>query len=219
MTKQKQISSLQRVLNTWAIVLILWSLYRTKIFLPEWIDEFIVKPFIFITPVYAYIQRYEKKPFLAQIWLKTKHIAGDIYIGVFLGALFAFSALLANYLRYGSIKLPAELFAGSFIIALLIPFATAIAEEILSRGFILKRLYEDSNNVYSSSFLASILFLILHVPILFTIPGLSGSLIILFLATDFILSLVNSFVYLDRKSLLAPILIHALYNIAIMFYT
>ncbi|OGK16789.1 hypothetical protein A2862_02035 [Candidatus Roizmanbacteria bacterium RIFCSPHIGHO2_01_FULL_38_41] len=214
----KNISPLQQVLNVWAIILIIWSVYRTKVLLPEWFDEFIAKPVVFILPVYIFIKKFEQKPFLQQIWLKIHNSLGDIYISLFLGGVFASSALFANYARYGDFQFAKEFFSNKFLIVLLIPFATSISEEILSRGFILKRLYEDSKNMYSSSFLASILFLILHIPILFTIPGLSGSLLLLFLATDFILSLVNSFIYLDRKSLLAPILIHAFYNIAILLY-
>jgi membrane protease YdiL (CAAX protease family) len=103
-------------------------------------------------------------------------------------------------------------------VLIIITFATAITEEIFARGFILKRLYEEWGNSYSAAFFSSLLFLIIHIPILITNLKLSGNLLLLFFATDFILSLVNSFVFLERKSLVAPILIHALYNIAILFY-
>lgn len=214
----KNISTVQRVLNTWAIVLIIWSVYRTKLALPEWFDELIAKPMVFILPVYISIRKFEQKPFFQQIWLRKKTILTDIYTGLFVGLLFLIAAFFSNYFRTGNTLFIENILSKNLVVAGIITLATAISEEILSRGFILKRLYEDSSNMYSSSFLASILFLVLHIPILFTIPNLSGSLLLLFLATDFILSLVNSFVFLDRKSLLAPILIHALYNFAILFY-
>ncbi|KXK10828.1 MAG: hypothetical protein UZ22_OP11002000589 [Microgenomates bacterium OLB23] len=65
-------STIQRVLNVWAIVLIIWSIYRTKLALPEWFDELIAKPLVFVLPVYYSIIKYEQKPFFEQIWLKKK---------------------------------------------------------------------------------------------------------------------------------------------------
>ena len=96
--------------------------------------------------------------------------------------------------------------------------ATGISEEILSRGFILKRLYEESKNIYTSSFFASVLFFFLHVPILFTNHKLTGDLLLLFMGTDLMLSLVNSFMFLDRKNLFVPIFIHAFYNLSIILF-
>ncbi len=215
----KNVSTLQRVLNVWAIVLIIWSVYRTKLLLPEWFDELIAKPLVFILPVYYSIKHFEQKPFFQQIWLKKKTILTDTYTGVFVGLIFIVAAFFSNYIRLGNLSFIEGVLNTNLVVAGILTLATAISEEILSRGFILKRLYEESSNMYSSSLIASTLFLVLHIPILFTIPNLSGSLLLLFLATDFILSLVNSFIFLDRKSLLAPILIHAFYNFAILFYS
>lgn len=214
----KNPSSLQRVLNIWAIVLIIWSIYRTKLALPEWFDELIAKPLVFVLPVYYSILRYEQKPFFQQIWLKKKTALTDVYTGLLVGFIFLLAAFFSNYIRLGDLSFLDNIFNKNLLTATVLILFTATSEEILSRGFILKRLYEESSNMYSSSFIASTLFLVLHIPILFTIPNLSGSMLLLFLGTDFVLSMVNSFVFLDRKSLLAPILIHALYNFAILFY-
>ena len=64
--KQKT-SPTQKALNVWAIVLIIWALYRAKFRtdLPIWFDEFIAKPAVFILPIYYYISRYEKKNFFS----------------------------------------------------------------------------------------------------------------------------------------------------------
>lgn len=185
--------------------------------MPEWFDEFIAKPLVFVLPVYWYIVHSEKKNFIEDIWLKSKSLSQDIVIGGAMGLLFMGSAFMANVVKHGSFAL-GDFNSQSLILISLVTLATAISEEILSRGFILKRLYEDSKNIYISSFNASILFFVLHIPILFTIPELRGTMLLMFLATDFILSLVVSFMFLDRKSLVAPILIHAFYNLAILMY-
>ena len=97
----KNVSTTQRVLNTWAIVLIIWSVYRTKLFLPDWFDEFIAKPLVFVLPVYLSIKKFEQKPFFQQIWLRKKTILTDIYMGLFIGLIFILAAFFSNYLRTG----------------------------------------------------------------------------------------------------------------------
>lgn len=217
----KKISTIERVLNVWAIVLIVWSIYRTKFHLPEWFDEFIMKPIVFIGPIYFYVKRYEKTDFASSIWLNTKKLFSDVYLGIFIGVLFASSALLSNYIKHGTISFGSTLFATdgrTMVFIFAIALATAISEEILSRGFMLKRLYEESKNMYLASFNASVLFFILHIPILFTNARLSGNVLLLFMTTNILLSLANSFIFLERKSLVLPILIHTFYNIALILY-
>ncbi|MFS8158756.1 MAG: type II CAAX prenyl endopeptidase Rce1 family protein [Candidatus Roizmanbacteria bacterium] len=214
-------SSIQRMLNVWAIILIVWSIYRTKLQLPEWFDEFIAKPMVFILPVYWYINKYEKGNFLQNIGLSKKNLSKNLVFGLLIGMAFAGAGLASNYVKHHGFDFTGTLLAGSpssLIYILLLALATAITEEIVSRGFVLKRLYEDAKNIYSASFLSSILFLILHIPILFTKPDLSGSLILLFLGTDLLLSLITSLLFLESNNLLAAILVHALYNIAIILY-
>ena len=63
----KTVSYTQKVLNVWAVILILWSIYRAKLALPEWFDEFIAKPLIFILPVYLFIRKVEKGNFFSKI--------------------------------------------------------------------------------------------------------------------------------------------------------
>ena len=215
----KTVSRLQSVLNTYGIVLILWSLYRFNLInTPEWFDEFIAKPLVFLLPIIFYIKRIEKKPFLEQLWLKNERISKDLFIGLSIGAIFIISAFIANYIRFEHVSVQQSLISTQFLFVIIITFATAITEEVFTRGFLLKRIYEEWGNMYSSSFIVSILFLVIHIPILMTNLQVSGNVLLLFFATDFVLSLVTSFVYLDRKSLIAPILIHALYNVAILIY-
>lgn len=213
----KKSSRTQQVLNVYGVILIVWSIYRWKVAMPAWVDEFISKPLVFVLPIYILISRLEKKNFFEEIWFNTKKFVSDSALGLTLGSVFIISALFAQYVKIGGINL-SLIDSKNIPLALAITLATAISEEILSRGFVLKRFYEETKNPYLSSFNASLLFLILHIPILFTIPELRGTLLILFLTTDFILSLINSFIYLDRRSILAPILIHALYNVAVLLY-
>lgn len=214
---------IEKVLNVWAIVLILWSVYRVifKTDLPLWFDELISKPLFFLLPVYLFIKRTEKKNFFTAVGLKKKDvISREVLIGVLLGLIFFVAGTVGLFIRQnGFIFDLGNLFQGKNIIYFaLIAVATAISEEILSRGFVLRRLYQQSRNVWISSFFASVLFFFLHVPVLFTSNKITGFLLLEVMAADLILSLAVSFLYINRKSLVAPILVHALYSLSLYLF-
>ncbi len=215
--KQK-ITPTQRALNLWAVILIVWAIYRTYFKMPQWFDEFIAKPLVFVLPVYYYIRTVDKKPFFPSIHLnlKPKVVMGDLFNSLVIGGVFLLTAILAVYIR--SQKL---IFLNHFpglvnlLVIIVMALATGITEEILSRGFVLTKLYEESKNIYTSTFFASVLFFFIHVPILFTDPRINGRTLLMFMTTDLLLSMINGLIFLQRKSLTTPILIHAFYNIIV----
>jgi membrane protease YdiL (CAAX protease family) len=211
---KKAVSPTQKMLNTWAIILIIWSVYRSyfKTDLPIWIDEFVAKPLIFLVPIYYYVSKVEKQSFWKAIDFKTKHIGKDVLVGLGIGiSLLVISTIV--YLTKAPLKPIANLSMVGFYV--LIAFASSFSEEILSRGFVLKRLYAESQNVFQSVFFSSFLFFFLHIPIIFTNPDIRGVMLIQIMLTDLLLSFGVSLIYLQRKDIIIPIIIHALYNIGI----
>src|SRR5690349_20410762 len=83
-------SYIEKVLNVWAIILIVWSVYRAtfKTDLPIWFDEFLAKPLIFLIPIYSFIKKNEKTNFFTSVGLKKKGLWKEILIGLLLGAVF-----------------------------------------------------------------------------------------------------------------------------------
>ncbi len=218
---KKPISHTQKTLNVWAIVLILWSLYRTyfKTELPVWFDEFVAKPAIFLIPVHYFITHVEKNDFLEGVDFISKKFKTDILIGLGAGLLFVVSGLTAYVIRNLAWPPFIDMFTPSILIyTICVALASSITEEILSRGFVLKRLYAESKNMFSSVFLSSFLFFFLHIPILFSDPNMRGSVLIQVMMTDLLLSFAVSFIYLQRRSVIIPILIHAFYNLSIYLF-
>jgi len=208
--KRRGISHLEKTLNIYGIILIVWSLYRFyfKTTQPLWFDEFIAKPAIFVLPVWYFVSRYEKKPFLEGLSIKTKSPLLDIAAGLLIGAVFfVISAFRA--ISHTGISPQIIYWVG-------IALASSITEEIVSRGFILNRLFDNDKNIILSSVYASILFFFLRVPILFVENKLSGQVLVQALLTNFILSLVISLLFLKRRSLPFAIAIHFMY--ALSFY-
>lgn len=215
---KEKITPTQKALNLWAVILIIWAIYRTYFKMPEWFDEFIAKPLVFVFPVFYYIRKIDKKSILGSLYihLKPKLIFDDFLNSLVIGGVFLLTAFLGFYLREKKFILFTNLPGFSnFLLIFLTALATGITEEILSRGFVLKKLYEESKNVYTSTFFSSVLFFFLHVPILFANPKINGNMLLMFMTTDLLLSMINGLIFLQRKSLTAPILIHAFYNIVI----
>lgn len=216
--KDKKITPTQKALNLWAVIIIVWSIYRTYFKLPEWFDEFIAKPLVFVLPVLIYIRRVEKKEVLSSLFINKnfKNFIKEFFISFGVGLILLLTIFLSVYLRFKKVALFDHLpNFNQFGLIVLIALATGITEEILSRGFILKRLYEESKNAYSSTFFASVLFFFLHVPILFASSKINGGMLLVFMATDLLLSMITGLIMIQRKSLIVPILIHAFYNVVV----
>lgn len=217
--KQK-ISSTQRTLNAWAIVLLIWSIYRYyfKTSLPIWFDEFIAKPTVFLLPIYYYIRHYEKGKFFEGVDLKIRDLKGDLGIGLFFGLIFFLTGIGSLIIKKHTVWPFPPIGPVEIISCVVLAFASSFTEEILSRGFVLKRLYEESKNMITSSFFASFLFFFLHVPILFTNDKIWGGMLLQIMITDIVLSLAVSIIYLQRRCVIVPIMIHAFYNVSLYLF-
>ena len=207
------------VYQVWGLILLVWVLYRYYIRFPEWADEFIFKPLIFVIPVAWYVINYEKRP-LESLGLTFKNFFKSVYIGLFYGLLFAVEGLLVNYFKNGTISInPIEAYYQYGIVLLLIlSLATAYSEELLSRGFVFGRIYEEKKNLWYAAILSTLMFVALHIPILVLSLKLTGATMVIFFVTDFLLGLVNAFLYFNTRSLVAPILVHVFWNMTVALY-
>ncbi len=214
-----QPTSLDPIYQLWAWVLLAWSLYRYFIKFPEWADELIFKPLVFAAPVFWYVTKKEKR-LLESVGLTGKNFFTSIYIGIGFGFVFALEGLATNAIKYGKIQInPIASFEqyGLFLL-LFLSIATAFSEELLSRGFLFSRIYEKTKSLPYASFLSTILFVLLHIPILVTSLKLHGTVLILYFLTDIILGLANSLLFFNTGSLVAPILVHVFWNLTVALY-
>ena len=210
--------SVTSVFRVWAWILLAWSLYRYFFHLPEWVDEFIFKPMVFVAPVLWYV-RMKHKESLASVGLTWRNFFPSVYIGLGFGIIFALEGLATHAIKYGKLDVnPIAAFQQYGFFLILLSLATAFSEELLSRGFVFNRLYEKTKNLAYSSVVSSVMFMLLHVPILVTMTKLQGTTLILFLVTDFVLGMANSLLYYNTGSLVAPILVHIFWNMTVALY-
>lgn len=204
----------------WFFIFVVWIVFRVSFRLPEWVDELIIKPLVFVGPVIWFVKFREKRG-MDSLGLGRKNLFADLYLGVGIGLLFALEGFLANYIKYGSFSFaPLIALTGIGLIPfLLISLVTAVSEEILARGFIYNRLNTEYGNQFRAAFISSLLFLLLHVPILFTQLSLTGPSLVVYLVSVFLLGLTNCYLFsLRGNSLVVPILVHLFWNVTIALY-
>lgn len=213
------VSVTEKMYRVWGWVVLVWALYRYFFKLPEWADEFIFKPMVFALPVIWYVRTREKRG-LSSVGLTGKNLFASIYIGLGFGFVFAIEGLFANAIKYGKIEImPIAAFQEYGLgILLLLSAATAFSEELLSRGFVFTRLIEGKKNLIYAAVMSTLMFMVLHVPILAFSLKLTGVVLLMFFVTDFVLGFANALLLYNTGSLVAPILIHIFWNMTVALY-
>lgn len=222
MRKMKAPTATDRVESTyhiWGWIVLVWAFYRYFFRLPEWVDEFIFKPLVFVAPVLWYVKTKEKRS-LHSLGLTNKNLFSSIYIGLGFGFVFALEGLAANAIKYGRLQImPIDAFTQYGMgMLLLLSAATAFSEELLSRGFVFTRLLEGKKGLIASAFLSTLMFVVLHIPILAFSLKLQGVVLLLFFITDFVLGFANALLLYNTGSLVAPILVHIFWNMTVALY-
>lgn len=209
----------KQIYLVWFFIFIVWSIYRVTFRFPEWVDELLVKPLVFVGPVIWFVKFREKRGF-DSLGLGKKNLFHDLYLGVGIGLLFALEGFLANYIKYGTFSFaPIAALSGIGLIPFLIlSFTTSVSEEILGRGFVYNRLYTEGKSQFKAAFVSSFLFLLLHFAILFTNLSLTGPSLVVYVVSVFLLGLTNSYLFTLRGSLVVPILVHLFWNATVALY-
>ncbi len=207
------------VFQFWAWQLLVWSLYRYFFRFSEPVDEFIAKPLVFIVPVILFVLKRDKRP-LSSIGITSSRFFQSMLIGLGFGLLFSLEAMFANVLKYGALKLTPSPVLSLYGVPMLfvLSLATAISEEVLSRGFFFSRLEESTRNLVYSGIMSTLLFVAFHIPILLTSLRFQGMTLVLFFLTSFILGLTNSVLYYRQRSLVTPILVHLFWNMTVSVF-
>jgi hypothetical protein len=217
--KKSHVTRLEAVFQIWGWILLAWSLYRYFLALPEWADELIFKPLVFVLPVVIYVFKKEKLGW-ESLGITKKNLFTSIYIGIGFGFMFAFEGIIANRIKNGRMLInPIEAYRQyGMLIMFGISLATAIWEEMLSRGFLFNRIYGITRNLMYSVFISAVLFTLLHVPILVTSLKLQGPLLGLFFLTNFLLGIINSILFARTKSVVAPVMVHLFWNMTVALF-
>ena len=202
---------IERLLTSWGIIVILWSLFRNSFSPPLWFSELIAKPLIFLGPVYWFVSKNERPGhFFQKVGFPKKGLGREILLTTLLMFLIVGFGLLSLFTNQG-IKivfinqLDFNRWGALFGLALV----SAFSEEIVGRGFLFNYLYHYSKNFILSLFISSTLFFILYLPGALTL-SLGGQDLVINLVLNFTLSFITGIAFYMRKNILPAIGVHAM---------
>lgn len=199
-----------------AYLLIVWGFYRCLFKFPDEVEELLIKPIIWLTPLFYFLRK--EKLGISSLGFTLKNIFPSIYISLALGAFFVIESVILNYVKYGVTNLSANLGNTSFFAAIILSFATAITEEVTFRGYIFSRVWKVVGDELSANFITSIVWALIHLPVavFWWELNFSGTIIILLLTTLF--GMGSAFVYARTKNIASSIFLHFLWGWPIILF-
>lgn len=211
--------SLSKAFTIWGFILLVWAFYRVYFRFPEWIDDLLIKPIVFLGLPFYYVVFKEKRT-LATVGLLKKNVIRDLYIGLGFGMLFAVEGIVANVIKYGQLAVNSEtsMVGASLFLLVFLSLAAAFSEEVLVRGFLYTRLKEGYKSEFKAMIVSSAMYFMLLVPAVFTISHLTGVPLLIFIYSNIVLSFANTMIFNETKTITIPIFIHAFWNVAIALF-
>lgn len=206
------------IFSLYFFILVTWSFYRYFFRLPEWLEEIVIKPLIWLTPTILLVIYQEKKK-LTSIGLSLRDFFKNLYLGWGLGAFFAFEGLISNAIKYrGLLFIPMGLSLVDLIRMLLISLFTAFSEEIVFRGYIMNRLNEVTKNEFLANIISAILFSLIHIPIAMFVLQYDLNSLFSYLFLMLVLGIADGYVFVRTGTIVAPTLAHALWNFSVILF-
>ncbi len=197
-------------------LVIVWAFYRFLFQLPEDIEELIVKPIVWLLPLFYFVKK--EGLGLSSLGITLKNLFPAIYFGIGLGAIFVMEGVLTNFLKYGSFHFAANLGNLPFATSLGLSFATAFSEETAFRGYVFGRLLGVMKSEWTANIVSTILWTLIHVPIAFFVWKLNLSAGILYLVLTAIFGAGSAFVFARTKNVFGSVLLHVLWEWPIILF-
>lgn len=190
--------------TVYAFVFVLWLLYRFTTHNPEIIDEALVKPVLWLGPVYLL---HQKKKIRLRSFLPKKVTLRLLLFSVATGAALALLQIVPNALKGHAIPhLPADM-----PVLTLATVCTALTEELFFRGFLLTQL-RLRMPALSANLISAALFAAIHIPLFIFINHASAAALAISVYTVFASGFVFGLLYLYTGNLTSSIIAHFVLN-------
>ena len=204
-----------RIITYLILFFLIWSIY--EIFIASYIIErftesyftitnFSVKFVVWIIPVVLYLKFIDKVNYFSYLKL-NKNIKKGIIGALIVSSLFLVYNLLEVILM-GDIKIDLNLSLSDWLNTVIM---AGLAEEIVFRGFLLKKFWVIMTSKAAMLF-SALLFLFIHYPIWFVRGNLVFPGIILSSLYVFIIGVIMAYLYKKTDSLWSCIISHSLHN-------
>jgi membrane protease YdiL (CAAX protease family) len=203
--------------TVYSVYLILtWAFYRFLFRLPDQVEELVVKPIIWLAPVFWFVR---KEGFgISSLGFTFKKLFPAIYLSIGLGSIFVAEGLLTNFLKYGGFNFGANLGSVPFMASLGLSFITAFSEETAFRGYIFGRLLMVFKNELVANVIQTLLWTAIHIPIVFFVWGYGLSQGIIYLSLTALFGLGSAFIFARTRNIAGPVLLHVLWEWPIILF-
>jgi membrane protease YdiL (CAAX protease family) len=197
-------------------LILIWAFYRFLFRLPDQVEELVVKPILWLVPVFWFLK---KEGFgISSLGLTFKKLFPAIYLSIGLGAIFVAEGLLTNFLKYGGFYFGANLGSVPFMTSLGLSFVTAFSEETAFRGYIFSRLLIALKNELLANVIQTLLWTAIHIPIVFFVWGYSLSQGIVYLSLTALFGMGSAFIFGRTKNITGSVLLHVLWEWPIILF-
>lgn len=199
-----------------AYLLIVWGFYRFLFKLPDEVEELVVKPLIWLLPVFYLLKK--EKGTLESLGITLKNLFPAVYFALGLGAIFVIEAVIINFVKYKGLNFGANIGQGTLFTSLGLSFATAVSEEVSFRGYLFNRVWWALKNEWLANMATSLVWALIHVPVAFFVwkLSISAALIYLFLTTLF--GIGSAFIFARTRNIFSSIFLHVLWEWPIILF-
>lgn len=213
----KNKNSTRHIFAVFCFIFAVWAVYRyLPAFLPDWAEEIILKPIIWLPPVFIALKQIGGKG-LSALGITGKNLFPSLYWGIGLGLVFAFEGLITNIFKYQGLNLTADV-GQNFLWLFVVSVVTATVEETVFRGFIFNQLARLWQNELTANLISSLLFVMIHLPVgIFTL-GYAPLTLSVYLALIFFFAFGSAFVFARTQNLVSSILVHLLWGWPIILF-
>lgn len=210
-------SSIGNIFLLYAFLLIVWGFYRALFKLPEVVEEVVLKPLIWLAPLFYFLAK--EKQGLNSVGWTTKNLFSGIYLGLGAGLVFGVFAIISNFAKYKELSFSSEVLAGQSLIgSLSLSFITAVSEETVFRGYIFGRL----NAFLKDSFVANIISTagwgVIHLPVLIFLYDLSFTDIFLRFTLLCFFGFGSALVYSKTHNIFSSIILNVMWGWPIILF-
>lgn len=197
-------------------ILVVWGFYRFLFKLPDELEEVVIKPLVWLIPVYFLVSK--EKMGLNSVGITSKKLFTSLYLALALGMVFAVEGLIINMVKYGGLDFSANLGMHNLWASLGISLATATSEEIVFRGYIFNRLWLIVKKEWLANIITSIVWGVVHIPIAIFGWQLDMGSTIGYLILTTIFGVGSAFVFARTKNVASSIFLHVFWEWPIILF-
>jgi len=199
-----------------AYLVIIWAFYRFLFQFPDSIEELVIKPILWLLPLFYFVRK--ERASISSLGITLKNLFPAIYLSLGLGSVFVIEGLLSNYLKYGNFNFAANIGSTPLMASLGLSLATAFSEETAFRGYIYSRLASVMKGEFGANIIQTILWTGIHIPIAFFVWNYTLSQGLVYLFVTAIFGMGSAFIFSRTKNVFGSIFLHVLWEWPIILF-